>query len=70
MDDEPPEADPKKRYGIGTSTYMKAVNNGHQLCQSTQPCIVMSPFIFFKESGLGLLTHTVDVADRRSHQYL
>lgn len=28
---------PKKRYGIGTSTYMTPVSIGHQLCHSTQP---------------------------------
>ena len=38
IEDEPPDADPKKRYGIGTSTYMKAVSSGHQFCQSTHPC--------------------------------
>jgi hypothetical protein len=37
-DDEPDELTPKNRYGIGTSTYIKAVKRGHQLCQRTHPC--------------------------------
>lgn len=32
------EALPKKRYGMGTSTYMRPVSSGHQFFHSTQPC--------------------------------
>eukprot|EP00878_Enallax_costatus_P036397 GHUV01040869.1.p1 GENE.GHUV01040869.1~~GHUV01040869.1.p1 ORF type:complete len:155 (-),score=23.85 GHUV01040869.1:221-685(-) len=37
---EPTE--PKKRYGIGTSTYIRPVNMGHQFRHSTQPSICSS----------------------------
>ena len=71
IDDEPPDADPKNRYGIGTSTYMKAVSSGHQFCHSTHPyrkqndAVMVSKLTSrrcWKTSGL--------TATRATHQYL